>query len=906
MPFKLLKLITFLNLYSNALKQFLTTLFAGFLLISGAYATHNRAGEITYRHISGNTYEFTVFTCTKSDAPADRPILPISWGDGSPVDSLERISSVYNPAKVTKSNTYRKRHTFPGSGLFEICITDPNRNGNILNIDNGNSVLVPFAIQTTLRISPAIEPNSSVYFSNYCLQDACEFQPWVYNPGAIDPDGDSLVYSLVPNQGANCIPFPLGFYKFPNQIPPAAGSTPPNPNMNLSIDSQTGTIVWDSPQKKGEYNIAILVEGYRNGLKVGTVLRDMQITVSDCDNLPPVLEALNDTCVTAGETLNFPIFANDPNSSIVKITGFGAPFETPSSPANAVTQVGQSPPVQAIFNWNTNCSHVRVSPYQATFQATDNGPGVELVDIQTMNIYVVAPGPENLLAEAVGSAIQLNWDVSPCTEAIGYKIYRRIGPYGFIPDPCETGVPSYTGYEQISTLAGVESTSFLDMDEIIFGRETCYMVIAYFADGGESYASNESCDQIKFEIPIIKKNSVGTTSALGVDTVFWRSPIELDMDVFPGPYQYKLLRGEGYENPTTLVLETSIEADIDDLITSFQSNDINTQDTAHTYRVELYSDGVLAAKSNKASSLFLKLTPNDNQMGLSWQEAVPWLNYEYDIYRQTGGTGSFDLIATINEAGYIDKNLVNNRTYCYYIVSRGSYLAIEENDTLTNYSQRSCSQPYDRTPPCPPELAGDGDCIEYTVELDWTNPNEACAETDDVTAYNIYFTPVQGGEFTLLETIPFANQTDLDLFFENSIAGCYAVTALDSLSLWPDGELHQNESEMSNIICFDNCPTYEFPNIFTPNGDGRNDVFGPFPFRSIESVEFNVFNRWGSIVFQSTDPKILWDGTNKETGELVSDGVYFYTCKVLSIRLSGIDPVNLSGYVTVLGDNPKD
>ena len=888
------------------MKQFLTTLFVGLLFISGVYATHNRAGEITYRHISGNTYEFTVHTCTKTSAPADRPFLPISWGDGSAIDTLERSDIIFDPSKDAQINIYKKNHTFPGSGLFEICMTDPNRNGNILNIDNGNSVLVPFAIKTTLRISPAIEANSSVFFSNDCLQDACLWQQWVYNPGAVDSDGDSLVYSLVPSQGENCIAFPAGFYKYPNEIGPASGVTPPNPNMNLSIDAHTGTVTWDVPQKEGEYNLAILVEEYRNGLKIGSVLRDMQIMVSACDNLPPVLEALKDTCIEAGQNLNFPIFANDPNSTNVKIIGFGAPFEVPSSPADPVTQVGQSPPVQATFNWNTNCSHVRLNPYQAVFQATDNGPGVELVDIASMNIYVVAPAPENLLAEAVGSAINVSWDESPCTEAIGYKLYRRIGLSGFVPDHCETGVPEYTGYEKIATLEGLSNTTYLDMDEIIFGRETCYMVVAYFEDGGESYASNESCDQIKFEIPIIKKNSVGITSALGVDTVFWRSPIELDQDVFPGPYQYKLLRGEGYDNPTTVVLETAVEADIDDLITSFQSNDINTQDTAHTYRVELYSDGTLAAKSNKASSLFLNLTPNDNQMGLSWQEEVPWLNFEYDIYRQTDGAGSFDLIATIEEPGYIDKDLVNNRTYCYYIVSRGSYLAVEENDTLINYSQQTCSQPYDRTPPCPPVLLGDGDCVDFSVAFEWTNPNEACEETDDVTAYNVYFTPIEGGEFNLLETISFSNQTELELFFENSIAGCYAITALDSLAPWPDGELHQNESEMSNTICFDNCPIYEFPNIFTPNGDGRNDVFGPFPFRSIESVEFNVFNRWGSIVFQTSDPKILWDGTNMETGELVSDGVYFYTCKVFSIRLSGIDPVNLSGYVTVLGDNPKN
>ena len=857
-------------------------------------------------HVSGNTYRFIVKTCTKTSAPADRPFLPISWGDGSPADSLERAEINFDPLRDAQENVYIKEHTFPGSGLYQICITDPNRNGNILNIDNGNSVLVPFAIQTTLRISAAVKRNSSVVFENGCLQDACLYQPWVYNPGAVDPNGDSLSYSLVPSMGANCASFAPGFYKYPNEIGPASGVISPNPAQNLSIDSQTGTIIWEVPQRLGEYNIAILVEEFQDGISVGTVLRDMQVTVSDCDNLPPVLEALNDTCIEAGQNLNFSVFADDPNSTNVKITAYGAPYVVPSSPADPISQGGQLPPVDATFNWNTNCSHVRLAPYQVVFQATDNGPGVDLVDIETMNIYVVAPAPENLLAEATGSSIQLNWDQSPCAEAIGYKVYRRIGPYGFIPDPCETGVPEYTGFELIASIDGLENTSYLDTDEIIFGRETCYMVVACFADGAESYASNESCDQIKFEIPIIKKNSVGVTDQLGVDTVLWRSPIELDTDIFPGPYQYRLLRTEGYSNPGTLVFESSTEANIDDLTTSFISNDLNTADTAHTYRVELYSNGEFAAQSNRASSLFLVLTPNDNQMGLSWQEAVPWLNYEYEIYRQTDGSGPFELIDVANEVGYVDSNLVNNRTYCYYIVSRGSYQAVEENDTLVNFSQQVCAQPYDRTPPCPPELFGDGDCVEFTLDFEWTNPIVTCPETDDVTAYNIYFTPVEGGQFELLETINSSNQTDFQLFFENSIAGCYAITALDSLSLWPDGSVVQNESEFSNILCFDNCPIYEFPNVITPNGDGRNDVFGPFPYRSVESVEFTIFNRWGGIVFQTTDPDILWDGTNKESGEKVSDGTYFYSCKVFSIRLSGLDPVNLSGYVTVFADNPQN
>ncbi|HKL03816.1 MAG TPA: gliding motility-associated C-terminal domain-containing protein, partial [Cryomorphaceae bacterium] len=484
-------------------------------------------------------------------------------------------------------------------------------------------------------------------------------------------------------------------------------------------------------------------------------------------------------------------------------------------------------------------------------------------------------------------------------------------PFGFIPSFCETGVPEYTGYVEIASVEGHQNTAFIDSDEIIFGRENCYMVVACFPDGAESYASNEACAEIRFEIPIIKKNSVGITAEAGVDTVRWRSPIELDLDEFPGPYQYRLRRAVGYGQATELVLESDEEADIADLPNSYISSPddfINTRDTSHTYRIELYSGGELAAQSNLASSLYIELIPNDNQMEITWREEVPWLNFEYDIYRQTDEIGDFDLIATSDTIGYIDTGLVNNRNYCYYIVSRGSYFAVEENDTLINFSQRACAQPYDRTPPCPPELFGDADCVEFITDLEWTNPNLSCDDTDDVMQYNIYFTPVEGGELELIETIGGATINLYERFSDLSVAGCYAVTALDSLSIRPNGEAFPNESELSNIICFDNCPEYNLPNVFTPNGDGRNDVFQPFPYRSVESVEFTAFNRWGNIVFTTTDPDILWDGTSAQTGEMVSDGTYFYTCRVFSIRLSGLEPIDLKGYISVFADgslNPE-
>jgi gliding motility-associated-like protein len=112
--------------------------------------------------------------------------------------------------------------------------------------------------------------------------------------------------------------------------------------------------------------------------------------------------------------------------------------------------------------------------------------------------------------------------------------------------------------------------------------------------------------------------------------------------------------------------------------------------------------------------------------------------------------------------------------------------------------------------------------------------------------------------------------------------------------------LHQNESEFSNVICVDNCPSYELPNIITPDLDGANDVFQPFPYRSIESIDLKIFNRFGTLLFETTNPNVLWNGEDANTGILCSDGVYYYTLIVNTIRTQGIVALNKEGYLHIL------
>jgi len=60
------------------------------------------------------------------------------------------------------------------------------------------------------------------------------------------------------------------------------------------------------------------------------------------------------------------------------------------------------------------------------------------------------------------------------------------------------------------------------------------------------------------------------------------------------------------------------------------------------------------------------------------------------------------------------------------------------------------------------------------------------------------------------------------------------------------------------------------PNVFTPNGDGINDIFSPVKFQNISNAYLKIFNRWGQVIYETENIQDGWDG------EEYSQGVYFW------------------------------
>ena len=354
----------------------------------------------------------------------------------------------------------------------------------------------------------------------------------------------------------------------------------------------------------------------------------------------------------------------------------------------------------------------------------------------------------------------------------------------------------------------------------------------------------------------------------------------------------KLSYHDGYATTTYTTLYSVVKpyfAGINQLSdTTFTQLGINTNDIPHTYKIDFYANGIFVGAAQRASSVFLTLLPSDNQIKLTWTQQVPWVNYKFRIWRKLPSSSVFVLRDSTSSLTYTDLNLVNGAMYCYKVEALGQYSDPNILRPLINFSQEVCAKPIDLIPPCAPKLEIVSDCKVPSLLLKWNNPNHSCA--DDVVKYNIYISETDVSDLILSDSIKIVSDTIIAFDNLTSIAGCYAITAVDSFG---------NESLQSEKICVDNCPEYELPNVITINGDGVNDFFKPIKNKFVKDIDIKIYNRWGTLVFETTDPKILWNGTVIQTKMLCTEGTYFYVCQVNEIRVGGIKERYLKGFIQV-------
>ncbi len=102
-----------------------------------------------------------------------------------------------------------------------------------------------------------------------------------------------------------------------------------------------------------------------------------------------------------------------------------------------------------------------------------------------------------------------------------------------------------------------------------------------------------------------------------------------------------------------------------------------------------------------------------------------------------------------------------------------------------------------------------------------------------------------------------------------------AGTTLVTLYMKLNNETQDVDSVVFNVSISES--KLVFPNAFSPNGDGINDVFKAKEYQSLVEFHAYIFNRWGQKLYDWTDPAGGWDGTSG--GKEVKEGVYFVLVK---------------------------
>lgn len=920
------------------------------ILVSGMFnrsdATHIRAGEITAQRLDcvGLTFRITITGWVDLESSVVFGGGEIDFGDGSPAINLRQGAQLVleqDLGNMVGIVVFVIEHTYPANGVYTLSYLEANRNAGILNMNN--SVETTFYIETLLIIDPFLGCNNTPVLLIPPVDDACVGAIFFHNPGAYDADGDSISYEITePKRDKDT---DVNSYRFPNDET-FGGTTEEGDLPTLfEINPITGDIIWNAPAIAGEYNIAFIIYEWRiimgEPFLMSWITRDMQIIVEECDNDRPELEVPEDVCVIAGTLVEEFIIGTDPDGDDVKLEAFGGPFEVSSAPATFEPFPPKfvHQPARGDFKWETNCFHVRTQPYQVTFKITDNPEdGPKLVGFKPWNVTVVAPAPEGLnLTVNAERTIDLTWDPYVCSNADVIQIWRRVDSYQFEFTECETGIPDSAGYELI---AEVDPTiaSFKDDKEgafLDFGALYCYRIVVIFPSpaGGESYASAEVCGIIIADAPVIINVTVDETDkSEGQITVKWRKPFEIDPVLFPPPYLYDLERAEGLSGTNYLMIAT----DIPENDTVFVDTGLNNVISPYNYRVALKDVNRNKIRTSAhASTVFLNPKSLFKQIELTWTADVPWSNNLQDfpnhsLYRDHVNADPNELVlianVNVNTSGFLylddgsfnDQELDEKIEYCYYVITQGAYGNPKIIEPLLNLSQIVCAQPNDTIPPCSPildltftnceDFITDKSCSfnDFQNELFWKEDETDDCDEETIKYYNVYFSKTGEEPYERIES----GITDTNYIHKNlsSFAGCYYVTAVDR---------SDNESDPSVIVCNDNCPNYVLPNVFTPNGDGHNDVFNALNDRDdpdlsqadcprfVIKVTFRVFNRYGKEVYtyeSGGENSILigWDGHSND-GKQLASGVYYYTADV---DFDAVDPSSkhkvLKGWVQIL------
>lgn len=393
---------------------------------SRSYATHIFGVDLYYTYVAGNTYTINLvmygdcsgaaFGTFSSSAPVvniyngNTFVSSVTLAIQAPTSGVEvtpvcpadvGLTTCTNPAFTipgVKKFVYKANVTLSGTStvwrfLFQgvMGASSAGRSSSITNITSPGSTL----IQLVDTLNNTTVNNSSAVYTTIPTPFFCISVPANFNPGAVDPNGDSLSFHLVPgvdaNTGSNV-----------NYILPYSATAPlaVSPGT-FSFSTTTGQLSF-TPNVVQRSLVVYNVEEFKAGVLVGTSQREMTVVViSPCTNTPPdggittpsagtvTSPTTIDICGNVG-AFNFHINPTDPDGDHITMTVAGLPA---GSTFNIVGN-GTFTPL-GTFAWNTT----GVAPGAYIFYVTYQDDGCPLSGKQTIAYTInILPLPTETFA----------------------------------------------------------------------------------------------------------------------------------------------------------------------------------------------------------------------------------------------------------------------------------------------------------------------------------------------------------------------------------------------------------------------------------------------------------------------------------------------------------------------------
>ncbi len=491
----------------------------------------------------------------------------------------------------------------------------------------------------------------------------------------------------------------------------------------------------------------------------------------------------------------------------------------------------------------------------STCSYVSNILGDNLEDKISPNIPLIA----NISVDTLTGLTTLSWNQNPQVDTYGYIIYMN--PQGGI-------------LTELDTVFGVGSTSYTFQSTANLGPLTF------------SVAAFDSCntDLIPVTYQTSAKGDIHTTMFLTSEYDICSKTISLDWTKYIGFEtidEYEILGrklGETWQSFGT-TSKRFFDIELEEYLTYefvVQAKDSLSTNTSFSNKITFYTVSSSLPKFNYTRVA----TVTDNLVEIKhYVEAVKGIS-ELALERKNekGIYEEIERLPMAQNITFTDENV---------IISEKSY----------EYQVRiidSCGNPSKTANEVKTILLQvQSDNIKQSNYLFW---NAYKGFNGSILGYNVY--RIINGVF---ESTPFHFATPNELFFEDTSSVvaeyfdgkiCYLVTAVEG-----DNIYGFRETSYSNEVCPVFEPIVYIPTSFTPNGDEFNQEFKPVVSRiDVFDYNFTVIDRWGQIVFRTSDLDEAWDGTINSSDKLAPSGTYIY---VVQLKDGGQQEIIRRGHVTL-------